>query len=363
MDPFLPDPHAAGRQPAPALSPDVAAAAAAVAHRHAPPAVVLPALAAGGGSAVAGELQPGVSVIRTSRSLSGSPHSSWGGFRSLEKQQQAGTPRVLTHVPTAPGPLHLLGRDSSAGVLVSGRGDLRRGHSMEWEPRLQGSSNNSSMAGDGSAVAGSSVEVGQQQGGAWQWLGTAARRPVEWGGAAGGAVMQLAHAPAAAWHWLHGVVVRGQQHSGQHGGQAGTPSTTAVGRVPKHAGAKYLAPAGPEDSGPAPEAAAAAAAAGAAAAKVSPFTTADGAGSRAASLHSGTAEFGGSSTGSSSRACRRDTVAKRLQRLLVGAAVAAAVGAGLAAHSRRKVPGAQADDQGEAGQERKQQRRGLRVGL
>jgi hypothetical protein len=384
VDPFLPDPHAAGRQPAPALSPDVAAAAAAVAHRHAPPAAAaLPALAAGGGSAAVegGELQPGVPLVRTSRSLSGSPHSSWGGFQSLQEQpqqqQQAGTPRVLTHVPTAPGPLHLLGRDSSsAGLLVSGRGELRRGHSMEWEPRVQSSSNNSSVAGDGSALAGSSGEANQQQGGAWQWLGAAARRPVEWGGAAGGAVMQLAHAPAAAWGWLHRVVVRGQQQNGQAGGQAGAAgSAAAAGRVAKHAGARFLAPAGPEDDEHTPETAVAAVAAAAAAQQqagsggggASPFTAGDGTGSRAASLHSGTADFGGgsiSSSNSSSRGPRRDTVGKRLQRLLLGAAVAAAVGAGLAAHSKRKVAGVQPVlEAAEVGQERRQQRRGLRVGL
>jgi hypothetical protein len=385
-DPFQPDPQAAGRQPAPPLSPDVAAATAAVAHRHAPLAadmltldagVAVPAAAAGGG----GGESPGMpAVIRASRSLSNSPHSSWAGFKGLEQQQEQhpqppATPRVLYTVPTAPGPLHLMGQQEgtgdSSGQLLSGRGQLRRGHSLEWEPRVQSSSNNSSVVGDvnggaAAADAGAASNTAGQQDSPWQRfmqaVGSAARRPVEWGGAAGGAVggaaMQLAHAPGAGWNWVH-ERVRGQQGQGPEGvveGGSGS-SAAATGRVAKQGGARFLAPAGPEDAGVIDAAAAAAAAAAA---------QQQGAvgESQALSLRSGlTADFGSSS----GRGRRGNTGAQRLQRLFVAAAVAAAVGAGVAAHSRKQDRSVQQQVVSEPSEEvvvkRKQQRKGVRVGL
>lgn len=402
VDPFQPDTQAAGRQHAPPLSPDVAAAAAAVAHRHAPAAAALLApevgitspddttavTAAGGGTAAApgaGGGLPDVPVIRASRSLSNSPHSSWAGFKSLEQNQaQGGTPRVLYSVPTAPGPLNLMGQgdgvSGGAGVLVSGRGELRRGHSLEWEPRVQSSSNNSSVVADYAGSAGGvgvsgnnalAAQAASEQQNAWQrfvhGVGEAAKRPAEWGGAVsgavGGAVMHLAHAPGAGWNWVHGVV-RGQQQQQQQGVGgvvSGSATSAAAGRIAKPGGVRHLAPAGPEDDGDPAAVAAAAAAAAAQQRGASPFTAGGGLGSRAASLHTGlTADFGGS-IGSSNRG---SSGAQRLQKLLVAAAVAAAVGAGVA-HSRKKDARGQQEEVQQVLVERKQPRRGLglRIGL
>jgi hypothetical protein len=385
-DPFQPDPQAAGRQPAPPLSPDVAAAAAAVAHRHTPLAddMLTPdAGIAAPGAAGGGVELPGMPLVRASRSLSNSPHSSWAGFKGQQQQQDqhpqpSATPRVLYTVPTAPGPLNLMGQEegpgNSSGQLLSGRGQLRRGHSLEWEPRVQSSSNNSSIVGDNGNASAAAVDAGGgsntagQQDSPWQRfmqaVGSATRRPMEWGGAAGGAVggaaVQLAHAPGAGWNWMH-ERFRGQQ--GQGGDGVGEGGLGSSGRVAKPGGARFLAPAGPEDQGVTDVAAAATAAAATAQQQGAVV------GSRASSLHSGlTADVGRIS---SSLGRRGSTVAQRLRRLFAAAAVAAAVGAGVAAHSRRQDHSAHQQGESEAceqvvverKQEHRQQRMGVKVGL
>lgn len=368
VDPFLPDPQAPGRRPAPPLSPDVAAAAAAVAHRHTSSAVTLPTFdsASAGGGGGGGGLAAAAAVAApasTATALS-KPHGSWGGLQGLEQQQLQqllNTPRVLVPVPTAPGPLSLMAQQqklaavrvggsgsSAAGLLVPGSGELRRAHSLEFEPRLSSTATPSlSSNDDGGSEAATVVLVGGAGGGVnssnnsagaavgnsgWQRLlqgaGGVVGKPVEWGGAVGGAVGGvLQHVGST----LQQVVGRGQ--NGQQAGGSATASSSSNsgvggvsaapdGRLAKPAAIRLLAPAG-EDSDTATVSdttAAAVSAAKAAAARIG------------SSLH--TAEFGGST--SRPRSNDNNSLHKRLQKLFVAAVVAAAVGAGVAARHRGK---------------------------
>jgi hypothetical protein len=388
-DPFEADPQAAGRQPAPPLAPDVAAAAAAVAHRHAPSPALHLVPSDGNVTAAAGIA--GAPVAVTTQSTGGQGVSmartgSFGGFGSSQQQpllrqrqqhaeqepEQPPTPRVLYSVPTAPGPLHLMGLereglssaaggaaggiDGSSGLLVRGKGALRRGHSLEWEPRLQSSSNSSSVVGnpqhDSPAAAAAAVgEVGPEQGmpqAVWRRLTQAAagvaRRSGEFfgavagavggavAGAVGGAVLQVVQAPAAQWARLQGAF-RGQQQPGATDTPGSSSSSSVSGRVAKLPSlqARLIAPAGPEDEEAAAAAAAAAAAVGAAQA-----------GSRMGGSSAISSHFGSSSSSSSSGSRRgggrNSNILSHIRKLLVAAGVAAAVGAGLA-HRKRVVGG------------------------
>lgn len=385
VDPFQPDPLAACRQPAPPLTPDVAAAAATVVHRHAPSSAQLQLQEA---ADIEGPTTPAAPAALR-KSLSNSPHNSWAGFKGLdlqEQQQQPHTPRVLYPVPTAPGPLHLMALDAAEGGGGGGgggmslAGGLRRGHSLEWEPRMQSSSNGSVIVLDepkqqgDAAVSSSNGEAVQQPQHVWQRVLHASAGASRWGGevvggAAGavrGGVVHVVHAPGAAASWVWGVI-RGQQGPPQSAQDVGVQS-----RGVKQGAVRLLAPAGPEGedvesadsaAGLALQQTAAAAATAAAAVAVQQQSGGSTTPFRSVGFHAGVpTDFGGSS----SRPAARGSLSKRLQRLLLAAGVAALVGAGVAAHSRGKHThngGKKQEVMQHTASERGQKGKGLKPGL